>query len=73
MGKAEMNVEVFAAELHSHVEQCKERNELNSQRLSEMKQELIRLNGRLDRLLWAFLGLLVILVGQFIFGGVPWQ
>jgi|TARA_R110001592_G_scaffold320191_2_gene598092 hypothetical protein len=68
-----MNVEVFAQELHDHVEHCKERNELNSQRLSEMKQELTRLNGRLDRLLWGLLGLLVVMVGQFVFGGVPWQ
>ena len=68
-----MNVEVFAAELHAHVEQCKERTELNSQRLNEMKQELTRLNGRLDRLLWGLLGLLMVMVGQFVFGGVPWQ
>ena len=68
-----MNVEVFAAELHSHVEHCKERNELNSQRLGEMKQELIRLNARLDKLLWVFLALLAVAVGQFIFGGVPRQ
>ena len=68
-----MNVEGFAAELHAHVAQCKERNELNSQRLNEMKQELTRLNGRLDRLLWGLLGLLMVMVGQFVFGGVPWQ
>tara|TARA_R100001129_G_scaffold76780_1_gene52450 strand:- start:1150 stop:1356 length:207 start_codon:yes stop_codon:yes gene_type:complete len=68
-----MNVEVFAAELHSHVEHCRERNELNSQRLSEMKEELARLNSRLDKLLWAFLGLLLIAVGQIMFSGLPWQ
>lgn len=68
-----MNVEVFAAELHAHVEQCKERNELNSQRLSELKDELGRLNSRLDKLLWAFLGLLLIAIGQMMFSGLPWQ
>jgi hypothetical protein len=68
-----MNPEILAAELHSHVEHCKERNELNSQRLTELKEELARLNSRLDKLLWAFLGLLVIAVGQMMFSGLPWQ
>ena len=68
-----MNPEILAAELHSHIEHCKERNELNSQRLTELKEELARLNSRLDKLLWAFLGLLVIAVGQMMFSGLPWQ
>ena len=68
-----MNPEILAAELHSHVEHCKERNELNSQRLTELKEELARLNSRLDKLLWAFLGLLLIAIGQMMFSGLPWQ
>ena len=68
-----MNPEILAAELHSHVEHCKERNELNSQRLTELKEELARLNSRLDKLLWAFLGLLLLAIGQMRFSGVPWQ
>lgn len=68
-----MNPEILAAELHSHVEHCKERNELNSQRLTELKEELARLNSRLDKLLWAFLGLLLLAIGQMMFSGLPWQ
>ena len=68
-----MNVEVFAAELHSHVEHCRERNELNSQRLSERIEELARLNSRRDKRLGAVLGLLLIAVGQIMFSGLPWQ
>ena len=68
-----MNPEILAAELHSHVEHCKERTALNSQRLTELKEELARLNSRLDKLLWAFLGLLLLAIGQMMFSGLPWQ
>lgn len=59
-------VAVVATRVDSHEKVCAER-------YGDIKSSFDRVHGRLDKIMWAVLGLLVTMVGWLLINGVPWK
>ena len=57
---------VISARVDTHEKVCAER-------YGEIKGSFDRVHGRLDKIMWAVLCLLVTMVGWLLVNGVPWK
>lgn len=62
----DVNPLVTAAKLESHEKVC-------SERYGEIKGSFARIHGRLDKIMYAVIALLITMVGWLIVNGVPWK